>query len=187
VAESACRALLTPGPAGGAPQGQSIVVSGESGAGKTESTKIVMRYLAWRCRAAGEAVGEAPRLDERILQSNPILESLGNAKTQRNHNSSRFGKFVRLALGPPKGEARSPSVKKGTAAHYLQRRGAAPAGELVLSGGSVETYLLEKCARPHASDCYRLQARTRRAPRTLHTPHAPQSRSLCSAYAAGRA
>lgn len=67
---------------------QSIVVSGESGAGKTESTKYIIRYLADLGKSQN---GE---LERRIVQANPMLESFGNAKTVRNHNSSRFGKFV---------------------------------------------------------------------------------------------
>ena len=105
VAEAAYRALLLPV---SARRSQSIVVSGESGAGKTETTKTLLRYLAWRAAtaaaAAATAVGSSPPsfgLNERILQSNPILESLGNSKTQRNHNSSRFGKYIKLHFGTP--------------------------------------------------------------------------------------
>ena len=115
LAEGAYRALLAP-PA--VAQNQSIVVSGESGAGKTESAKMVMRYVTWRA-SRGEGAGDAPGLHERIVGTNPILESLGNAKTARNHNSSRFGKYVRICC---------------------ERAGAG----LVLLGGRVETYLLEK-------------------------------------------
>ena len=76
---------------------QSILVSGESGAGKTEATKICMRYLAVvdaLCSTSGAS--GAGNLTERILQTNPILEAFGNAQTVRNDNSSRFGKFLRL-------------------------------------------------------------------------------------------
>ena len=74
-------------------------MSGESGAGKTETNKYAMRYLAWRSRAGGgtaAAGGAGGDLAGAILQSNPVLEAFGNAKTVRNHNSSRFGKFVRI-------------------------------------------------------------------------------------------
>ena len=77
---------------------QSILVSGESGAGKTESVKIVMSYLAHcsRDRLAGRVVDTRAEVSARVLASNPLLESFGNAKTLRNNNSSRFGKFIQL-------------------------------------------------------------------------------------------
>ncbi|CAL9116696.1 unnamed protein product [Musa acuminata var. zebrina] len=72
---------------------QSILVSGESGAGKTESTKMIMRYLAYM---GGRAASEGRTVEQQVLQSNPVLEAFGNAKTVRNNNSSRFGKFVEI-------------------------------------------------------------------------------------------
>ena len=71
--------------------GQSVIISGESGAGKTETSKIVMRYLA----VVGGKFG-ADGLEGRMMKSNPILEAFGNAKTLRNNNSSRFGKFMKI-------------------------------------------------------------------------------------------
>ena len=72
---------------------QSILVSGESGAGKTETTKHLMRYLAWRSEAqSSKAAGKLGALADAILSTNPLLEAFGNAKTVRNNNSSRFGK-----------------------------------------------------------------------------------------------
>jgi myosin-5 len=87
-------------------QRQAILISGESGAGKTESAKMVMQYLAHRAGASpgGAGGGAAPRrtvsgaapVEEQVLESNPLLEAFGNAKTVRNDNSSRFGKFVEI-------------------------------------------------------------------------------------------
>jgi myosin heavy subunit len=74
---------------------QAVLISGESGAGKTETTKKVLAYLA--ATAAGNGgVQEGPGIEDQILQSNPLLESLGNAKTLRNDNSSRFGKWMKV-------------------------------------------------------------------------------------------
>ena len=90
---------------------QSIIVSGESGAGKTETCKAVMKFLL---TVRGEGADSC--LDRQILESNPILEALGNARTLRNDNSSRFGKFIKV--------------------HFDE------AGHA--SGASIVTYLLEK-------------------------------------------
>lgn len=98
---------------------QSILISGESGAGKTETTKIVMLYLTTLGAASSEEGTTDSAEDstmQRVLQSNPVLEAFGNARTLRNDNSSRFGKFIEL--------------------------GFSRAGHLM--GAKVQTYLLEK-------------------------------------------
>merc|ERR1719350_644075 len=74
---------------------QSILITGESGAGKTENTKKVISYYATICSSGKRKEGEAS-LEDKIVQTNPVLEAWGNAKTVRNDNSSRFGKFIRI-------------------------------------------------------------------------------------------
>ncbi|XP_035550458.1 myosin-17-like isoform X3 [Juglans regia] len=91
----------------------SILVSGESGAGKTETTKMLMRYLAY---LGGRSGVEGRTVEQQVLESNPVLEAFGNAKTVRNNNSSRFGKFVEIQFD-----------KSGR-----------------ISGAAVRTYLLER-------------------------------------------
>ena len=73
-------------------ENQSILVSGESGAGKTETVKILMNHIAFIGGRAND------RTIDKVLKANPLLESFGNAKTTRNDNSSRFGKFTQLQL-----------------------------------------------------------------------------------------
>jgi myosin-6 len=113
---------------------QSIVISGESGAGKTETAKIVIKYLAERNRLSASPASKnenSSKLYEKLIQMSPILESFGNAKTSRNANSSRFGKFMKLLYSngisppaPPGGKPIKPP--------------------LTLIGAAIETYLLEK-------------------------------------------
>jgi len=74
---------------------QSILITGESGAGKTENTKKVISYFASIGASSKRKEGE-PGLEDKIVQTNPVLEAWGNAKTVRNDNSSRFGKFIRI-------------------------------------------------------------------------------------------
>nr|DAD20122.1 TPA_asm: hypothetical protein HUJ06_021585 [Nelumbo nucifera] len=100
---------------------QSILVSGESGAGKTESTKMLMRYLAY---IGGRAAAEGRTVEQQVLESNPVLEAFGNAKTVRNNNSSRFGKFVEI---------------------QFDQRGR-------ISGAAIRTYLLERSRVCQVSD-----------------------------------
>ena len=108
------------------PTNQSILVSGESGAGKTVTTKIVLNYLAMLSKVASlnssmvEMEGEVS-IEQQVLQSNPILESFGNARTIRNDNSSRFGKYIDIKF-----------TQNGK-----------------LTGASIETYLLEKVRLIH--------------------------------------
>lgn len=100
----------------------SIIVSGESGAGKTVSAKYAMRYFA----AVGGSESET-QIERKVLASSPIMEAIGNAKTTRNDNSSRFGKFTKLLF-----ETNSAGG------------GMADATAMLLTGGSMQTYLLEK-------------------------------------------
>jgi hypothetical protein len=110
------------------PCDQSILVSGESGAGKTVTTKIIMRYLTIlsqrRINKSDDRVSEGSSqglsVENQVLQSNPVLESFGNARTIRNDNSSRFGKFIEMSF---------------SSGH--RDRGA-------LLGASIHFYLLEK-------------------------------------------
>ncbi|KAJ3387730.1 Myosin type-2 heavy chain 1 [Chytriomyces hyalinus] len=116
IAEECYRAMLTG-------KNQSVIVSGESGAGKTQSTKYIMQYLAVvdsLTKAQSEAKILKSETEDAVLASNPILESFGNAKTTRNDNSSRFGKFVELFFS----DRDSHSVR--------------------ITGAKIRTYLLER-------------------------------------------
>ncbi|XP_071547313.1 myosin heavy chain, muscle-like isoform X2 [Panulirus ornatus] len=106
-------------------ENQSMLITGESGAGKTENTKKVIQYFANIARRTDSFEKKKEKtfkfsgggnLEDQIVQTNPVLEAFGNAKTVRNDNSSRFGKFIRIHFGP--------------------------SGKL--SGADIETYLLEK-------------------------------------------
>uniref|UniRef100_A0A5B7AQU0 Putative myosin-9 n=1 Tax=Davidia involucrata TaxID=16924 RepID=A0A5B7AQU0_DAVIN len=115
VADVAFRAMIKEG------KSNSILVSGESGAGKTETTKMLMRYLAF---LGGRAATEGRTVEQQVLESNPVLEAFGNAKTVRNNNSSRFGKFVEIQFD-----------KHGR-----------------ISGAAIRTYLLERSRVCQISD-----------------------------------
>ncbi|XP_008284573.1 myosin-4-like [Stegastes partitus] len=102
-------------------ENQSILITGESGAGKTVNTKRVIQYFATIAVAGGKKAEPTPgkmqgSLEDQIIAANPLLEAYGNAKTVRNDNSSRFGKFIRIHFG---------STGK-------------------LASADIETYLLEK-------------------------------------------
>uniref|UniRef100_A0A4W3JPD7 Myosin heavy chain 7B n=1 Tax=Callorhinchus milii TaxID=7868 RepID=A0A4W3JPD7_CALMI len=81
-------------------ENQSMLITGESGAGKTVNTKRVIQYFAI-VAALGEGGGKkGGTLEDQIIEANPAMEAFGNAKTLRNDNSSRFGKFIRIHFGP---------------------------------------------------------------------------------------
>merc|ERR1719461_949170 len=90
ITETAYRNMLTNS------KDQSMLITGESGAGKTENTKKVISYLAMVAASPKKNAAKKVSLEDQIVATNPILESYGNAKTSRNDNSSRFGKFIRI-------------------------------------------------------------------------------------------
>ncbi|KAM6118942.1 LOW QUALITY PROTEIN: myosin-3-like [Phoenicopterus ruber ruber] len=96
-------------------ENQSILITGESGAGKTLNTKRVIQYFA-TIAVSGDLAKKKGTLEDQIISANPLLEAFGSAKTVRNDNSSRFGKFIRIHFGA--------------------------SGKL--ASGDIETYLLEK-------------------------------------------
>lgn len=146
IAEDAYRAMIRD------KKNQSIIVSGESGAGKTQSAKYIMRcrfiflnsfrYFATvdfldsnttqsfhrstsadlNIAAHGKSIGGTSEIEEAVLSTNPIMESFGNAKTSRNDNSSRFGKYIEIMFSKP--DVSSQSVR--------------------IIGAKIRTYLLER-------------------------------------------
>lgn len=83
-------------------ESQCVIISGESGAGKTEASKLIMQYIANNCGRSADVM----RVRDIIMDSNPLLEAFGNAKTIRNNNSSRFGKYMEIQFdrgGDPRG------------------------------------------------------------------------------------
>jgi myosin-1 len=84
-------------------ENQCVIISGESGAGKTEAAKRLMQYIA---NVSGGSNTSIQEIKDMVLATNPLLESFGNAKTLRNNNSSRFGKYLEIhfnAQGEPVG------------------------------------------------------------------------------------
>ena len=90
IADGAYQSMINHG------KNQSILVTGESGAGKTENTKKVIGYFAEIAAGSDKVKADKVSLEDQIVQTNPVLEAFGNAKTVRNDNSSRFGKFIRI-------------------------------------------------------------------------------------------
>lgn len=99
---------------------QCVLISGESGSGKTEASKKILQFIA----TSSKHMKDVEQVKDRLLQSNPLLEAFGNAKTNRNDNSSRFGKYMDIQFD-----------YKG-----------------VPVGGHILNYLLEKSRVVHHSD-----------------------------------
>uniref|UniRef100_A0A672PMT3 Unconventional myosin-X-like n=1 Tax=Sinocyclocheilus grahami TaxID=75366 RepID=A0A672PMT3_SINGR len=94
---------------------QCVLISGESGAGKTESTKLLLKFLSVKSQnSTGSPLSErTTRVEQAIVQSSPIMEAFGNAKTVYNNNSSRFGKFIQLHF------SQSGNIQGGCIIDYL--------------------------------------------------------------------
>jgi myosin-5 len=125
---------------------QSILVSGESGAGKTETVKIAMNHIAMIQAGpnAKEHMTTSPVV-QRVIESNPLLEAFGNAKTSRNDNSSRFGKYLQLQF-----ETSSSMDMVGSS--FQKDRSIS---DCKLAGSVCEVYLLEKSRVVHHKDSER--------------------------------
>eukprot|EP00927_Polykrikos_kofoidii_P057538 TRINITY_DN5167_c1_g1_i1.p1 TRINITY_DN5167_c1_g1~~TRINITY_DN5167_c1_g1_i1.p1 ORF type:complete len:1214 (+),score=204.02 TRINITY_DN5167_c1_g1_i1:151-3792(+) len=138
---------------------QTVLVSGESGAGKTETTKFAMQFLAVagghseaNAAAMGSSTGRLAPVHRKVTESNPLLEAFGNAKTLRNDNSSRFGKYIELQFAPPPG-----------AIACREKR-------ICLTGGRIRTYLLEKvrvCNQQEGERCFHIFYQALHAAKTL--------------------
>ena len=131
-----------------------MLITGESGAGKTVNTKRVIQYFAIVAAAGGGSDSSAPKLggggtlEDQIVAANPCMEAYGNAKTIRNDNSSRFGKFIRI---------------------HFQQTGK-------LASGDIDTYLLEKSRvtfQLKAERCFHIFYQ-------MCTGHKPQINEMCN-------
>jgi myosin-5 len=113
-------------------QDQSILVSGESGAGKTETVKIAMNHIAsvQKGPSSRSSSGQLDPVVQRVVESNPLLEAFGNAKTRRNDNSSRFGKYLQLQFDSSEAS--------------LMAYGKPTESKCKLAGSKCDVYLLEK-------------------------------------------
>uniref|UniRef100_A0A3B3ZF81 Myosin motor domain-containing protein n=1 Tax=Periophthalmus magnuspinnatus TaxID=409849 RepID=A0A3B3ZF81_9GOBI len=119
---------------------QCILISGESGAGKTEASKKILLYYAVTCPAKDQM----DTLGNKLLQSNPVLEAFGNAKTLRNDNSSRFGKYMDVQFDFKVGFITFyRNEKKSNKPLYFLLKQGAPVG------GHILNYLLEKSRVVH--------------------------------------
>lgn len=154
-----------------------MIISGESGAGKTETSKRIMEYIAFVSSKAANVT----KVKEQILESNPLLEAFGNAKTLRNDNSSRFGKYFEIQFDlfgdPVGGKIRNYLLEKVRVVQqqpgersfhifYQLLSGASPAEqkELELYGPQYYRYLNESgCVAVHGIDDAHDYRETRRA------------------------
>lgn len=132
---------------------QCVIISGESGAGKTEAAKRLMQYIA---SVSGGSDGSIQQTKDMVLATNPLLESFGNAKTLRNNNSSRFGKYLELEFNAQ--------------------------GEPI--GAKITNYLLEKTRVvsqiTNERNFHIFYQLTKAAPQAYRGEHAPVQLPLCS-------
>lgn len=130
MAEQAQRRRLRPG------RPQSVLIGGESGAGKTEAVKILLRYLCEHSPGVGgePSLTRQQSVVERLVEMNPLLEAFGNAATTLNHNSSRFGKLITVSYATLRAD--------GSVNHESPR----------VAGGVLSSYLLEKLRVVHHAD-----------------------------------